>query len=430
MLLYFAPFAILTLLLVGAAIIRPQLLYEYPYFMGATFAVFILPQAYSLYLNEWGGIYLESTLLMCTLCLLCCWLGYRLRPHPGVMERLNVPIDSGRFLQGGIVLVLIGWYFTLKFGSLAEEELSSQMTGIGTIYLFFGGLIYPGFAICFYSALRSGGFLAWAGTAAAAISPLQAAVFYGRREPTALLLLSLGLSLYFIKGRRPPRLIVLAAIVGGIIAIPLTGEYRKLAADDPLGALKSIDFEEQFADFFDMDAVMELKNATTLIAATQATGGYEFGGGYWNTVVFRFVPAQFVGESLKASLMIGGSRRDMGDFIEDVLGARPPAGSTVTGIGDSFNQFGYLGCLVFAAIAYLFKSLWTAANHVNGTVAQILYIEVTTSAMRTVTHETIDFLPGFLYGLIFIGLIGLYARVQPASAPVLVAPPLPKPSVR
>ncbi|MBA3832906.1 MAG: hypothetical protein H0X34_13635, partial [Chthoniobacterales bacterium] len=247
MLLYFAPFAILTLLLVGAAIIRPQLLYEYPYFMGATFAVFILPQAYSLYLNEWGGIYLESTLLMCTLCLLCCWLGYRLRPHPGVMERLNVPIDSGRFLQGGIVLVLIGWYFTLKFGSLAEEELSSQMTGIGTIYLFFGGLIYPGFAICFYSALRSGGFLAWAGTAAAAISPLQAAVFYGRREPTALLLLSLGLSLYFIKGRRPPRLIVLAAIVGGIIAIPLTGEYRKLAADDPLGALKSIDFEEQFA---------------------------------------------------------------------------------------------------------------------------------------------------------------------------------------
>ncbi|MBA3834195.1 MAG: hypothetical protein H0X34_20345, partial [Chthoniobacterales bacterium] len=224
--------------------------------------------------------------------------------------------------------------------------------------------------------------------------------------------------------------IVLAAIVGGIIAIPLTGEYRKLAADDPLGALKSIDFEEQFADFFDMDAVMELKNATTLIAATQATGGYEFGGGYWNTVVFRFVPAQFVGESLKASLMIGGSRRDMGDFIEDVLGARPPAGSTVTGIGDSFNQFGYLGCLVFAAIAYLFKSLWTAANHVNGTVAQILYIEVTTSAMRTVTHETIDFLPGFLYGLIFIGLIGLYARVQPASAPVLVAPPLPKPSVR
>ncbi len=427
---YFVPFVTLCVLLAGAAVIQPRLLYEYPYFMGATFAVFILPQAYSLYSNEWGGIYLETTLLMCTLCLGCCWLGYRLRPHPGILERLNVPVDNGRFLFGGIILVAVGWYFTLKFGSLPEEQLSSMLTGIGTIYLFFGGLVYPGFAICFYSALRSGGFLAWAGAAVAAIIPLQTTLFYGRREPTALFVLSLGLSLYFIKGRRPPRLLVVAAIVLGVIAIPVTGEYRKLATDDPLEALKSIDFEEQYNEFFDVDAIMELKNAATLIAATQATGAYEYGGGYWNTVVFRFVPAQFVGESLKASLMIGGSRRDMGDFIEDVLGARPSAGSTVTGMGDSFNQFGYLGCLVFAAIGYLFKNLWTAANHANGTVAQILYIQVTTSAMRTVTHETIDFLPGFLYGLIFIGLIAFYARGQPASARMPVSPPSPRPSIR
>jgi hypothetical protein len=43
-------------------------------------------------------------------------------------------------------------------------------------------------------------------------------------------------------------------------------------------------------------------------------------------------------------------------------------------------------------------------------VAQILYIQITTSAMRAATHQTIDFLPAFIYGLIFIGAIAFYAR--------------------
>ena len=85
-------------------------------------------------------------------------------------------------------------------------------------------------------------------------------------------------------------------------------------------------------------------------------------------------------------------------------------GSTVTGIGDSFNEFGLFGCLVFAGIAYVFKNLWVAANQPGGTVAQILYIQVSTTGMRALTHQTIDFLPGFIYSAIFIGLVALNAR--------------------
>jgi hypothetical protein len=87
-----------------------------------------------------------------------------------------------------------------------------------------------------------------------------------------------------------------------------------------------------------------------------------------------------------------------------------PVGLTVTGMGDSFNEFGYLGCLFFAAVGYLFKTLWAAANRPNGIVAQILYIQITTSAMRAATHQTVDFLPAFIYGLAFIGAIAFYAR--------------------
>ena len=119
--------------------------------------------------------------------------------------------------------------------------------------------------------------------------------------------------------------------------------------------------------------------------------------------------------------MIGGRQRDWGDFVSESMSFYMPKGVTVTGLGDSFNQFGYLGCLVFAAIGYLFKNLWVAANQPGGTIAQILYIQSATSAMRALTHQTIDFLPGFIYSAIFVIAIAIYARDRRARAmPVFV----------
>lgn len=410
MFFFFTLFVAGCAVLITITLIRPQLVYQYPYFMAATFTVFILPQAYALYRNGWGGFYLEPTLLMSFLCLAACWVGYIPRAHPGFIRKLNGPVNTDRFLHGGILMVLVGWYFTYKFGTLPEEELSSMLTGIGTIYLFFGGLVYPGFAICFYCALKNRGAFARIISALAAWVPIQAAVFHGRREPTALFILSLGMSLFFIRGIRPPRWLVAALILGTMFIIPATGEYRKTAAEDPLTALKQIDFIEQFNDYFEPDAISELKNATVLIAATQESGDYGFGTEYWNRIVFRFVPAQFVGKKFKNSLMIGGEERDWDEIVARSASFDLPTGSTVTGLGDSFNQFGYLGCLVFAAIGYVFKNLWAAANEPDGTVAQILYIQVTTSAMRALTNQSIDFLPGLIYGAIFIGLVALYAK--------------------
>jgi hypothetical protein len=416
---FFIPFALTCFILVAATIWRPRLIYEYPYFMAAAFAAFILPQAYAVYRNEWGGIYGQTTLLMCFLCLACCWLGYRFRPHAGLLAKLNIPINPARFLVGGITLVLIGSYFLYKFGTQPEEE---ELSGtVAVVYLFFGGLVYPGFAICFYCALKEGWITAWVATVGAAIIPVQTALFYGRREPTVLFLMSLGLGMFFIKGKAAPRWAIIAAIMGAMLIIPSTGEYRALAREDPLEAFKQTNFKQQFEESLEPDARSELKNATAVIAAADATGDYEFGAGYWNQLVFRFVPAQFLGKDLKNSLMIGGEKREMSDFVEDVLGFTLPTGLTVTGVGDSFNEFGYFGCLFFAVVGYLFKTLWAAANRLNGTVAQILYIQVTTSAMRAATHETVDFLPGFIYSLIFIGAIAFFAKER-TGAPSPVSP--------
>src|SRR6266487_3928619 len=240
---FFIPFALTCIVLLAAAVVRPRLIYEYPYFM----------------------------------CVACCWLGYQRRPHPALLSKLNIPIDLARFLQGGIVLVLIGLFFTYKFGTAPEEELSSRMTGISTVYLFFGGLVYPGFAICFYCALKRGWIIAWLAAFAAAVIPIQAALFYGRREPTVLFLMSVGLGVFFIKGKAAPRWAIIAAVMGAMLFIPSTSEYRQLANEHPFDAFREINFMEQFRGAHDPDAISELKNATALIAATQETGDYEFG---------------------------------------------------------------------------------------------------------------------------------------------------------
>ena len=226
--------------------------------------------------------------------------------------------------------------------------------------------------------------------------------------------MSVGLGVFFIKGKSAPRWAIIAAVMAAMLFIPSTSEYRQLANEHPFDAFREINFMEQFRGALDPDAISELK-----------TGDYEFGVGYWNQIVFRFVPAQFLGRDFKDSLMIGGEQRDMSDFVYDVLGFQLPVGLTVTGMGDAFNEFGYLGCLFFAAVGYLFKTLWAAANRPNGIVAQILYIQITTSAMRAATHQTIDFLPAFIYGLTFIGAIGFYARERGVFAAPLSSPPVP-----
>src|SRR5205085_9302181 len=86
-----------------------------------------------------------------------------------------------------------------------------------------------------------------------------------------------------------------------------------------------------------------------------------------------------------------------------------PTGSTVTGMGDSFQQFGYSGCLFFVALAIVFRSIWQVALQPNALFAQLLYMQSCTSAMRAVTHWTLDFLPGFLYSMIFLGAAMFYA---------------------
>lgn len=196
-----------------------------------------------------------------------------------------------------------------------------------------------------------------------------------------------------------------------MLSIPATGIYRALASKGEFSEIRKLDLVKNFEQYFGNESILELRNAAAVIESTQKFGNYDYGTGYWNQLVFRFVPAQIVGKGTKDLLMFGN---DVDKMLKGNSGTAHEfsSGSTITGMGDSFKQFGWLGCLFFALLAVVFRSLWIAAIQPGALFAQLLYLLSCTSAMRALTHQTVDFLPGFVYQMIFLGLGLLYAGGQ------------------
>jgi cytochrome b561 len=261
--------------------------------------------------------------------------------------------------------------------------------------------------------LRTNGLFAWLAAAIGAIIPLQAAIYSGRRENTVQFFLTLALTLYYQKKIRPPRLAIVFAVLFAMLAIPATGTYRAIAAERNWSQVRQIDLVGNFENYLNSESILELRNAAMVMEATQHSGSYDYGAGYWDQLVFRFVPAQLLGKGFKDSLMFQSSdERTQNDLSN--LGYAISGGSTITGMADSFQQFGWFGCVFFAALGLLFKTLFRATQQPNAVFAQLFYILIATSALRAVTHQTIDFLPGLVYYIIFLGLLFLYARAPVA----------------
>ena len=200
-----------------------------------------------------------------------------------------------------------------------------------------------------------------------------------------------------------------------MLAIPATGTYRGLQSENDWAGIRQMSLLANFKDFVEQESILELRNGAMAIEAARKSNAYQHGVGYWNHLVFRFVPAQLLGSEFKESLMFKGNEETAGEAVR-TIGYEIPIGSTITGMGDSFQQFGWFGCLFFLLLAVLFRSLFEAALKPGAIFAQLFYIVITTSAMRAITHWTLDFLPGFHYFALFLGAGYWYARERPAPA--------------
>ena len=411
----------LLVVLVGAgvcyALWKPARMFEYPAFMAFAFAAFILPQAISLSRFP-GAVDAKSVggvMLMSCLCVAACFGGYFLNPNVSLLRWTARPVDLRKLFHVGIFFIVVSF---LLAKSLASTEVQftegGGMTGRGTILLFFQQLSYPGFAICLFCAVRRPTVVNIIASVVGLL-PLLEAVVIGRREGTALVALIVLMAFYFERKWVPPRWLFAVGLVGAMLVIPATGTYRQLASEKGISAIRDIDFIDNFKKFaFEESPILELRNGAAVIESARSAGRYEYGAGYWNHLVFRFVPAQLVGRRFKDAISIGQAS----DFTEEAVtgsGFEMARGSTQTGMADTFQQFGWFGCLFFAFMAVVFKSLWQAAQQPEALFAKLLYVLSCTSGMRAVTHWTADFLPGLLYFIIFLGIAMFYAAVPPRA---------------
>lgn len=414
-------FLILAILYsLSKVMMRSERIFEYPYFMAAVFAVFILPQAFSLvrFHGRVSSAAVDDVLLMTCLCFFSAVIGYQLKPSAFLFRIVSRPVIESRMLHIGILFTACGYFFGYLLSQIKIEmhEEHGGMTGIGTIYLFFASLKFPGFAIClslfFQQLTLSRFFLALL----AGVSPLGEVILGGRREPAVVVGLIFFLGLYYYRSIKPPASVIFGALLLAMLAIPATGNYRDLVSRGDFDKITRMDLVGNFKDYFGKESILELRNAAATIQMLKKYGDYEYGAGYWNQLVFRFVPAQLIGKDKKNSIMIGSTVDDM--FRKGTsFGYEFSTGSTLTGMGDSFRQFGWFGCLFFAFLAVIFRSFWIAALQPNALFAQLLYLLICTSAMRAVTHQTVDFLPGFVYQLIFLALGLWYAGDRGGHSP-------------
>lgn len=388
-------------------VVKPNRVYQFPFFMGGIFTAFVVPQAIALVNNPYAlttGM-LNRVLILSSLSAAMCWVGYQFEPKFHWSHAQPITLNENKLVQAGIVLAVAGNFFAYLIRTTA-----SQYTGIWsgpiTIYYFFANVSTIAFSVLFMMALRRS---SWGLSVFTifAVYPLLLAIFeFGRRQATATVIIIVGVILFYERSYVPSRLVILASIAGTTLLIPLVGMMRGgLWAQLFAGGIQTIGWTAGLREILQGTA-HELRNAAILMEAAEQTGRYGLGTGYWDALVFQFVPGQIVGRAVKASLQLNWTAVD----LEYLFNYDIHTGSTYTGIGDSFLEFGYFGVLLFAVQAYFFRRIWTRAVFGNNTIYRILYASLVSSALVGVTHGTYRLVQEVVYYAIVITLLARYTR--------------------
>jgi len=400
--------------LLGWGLIRTERIYQYPFFMGAIFISFLLPQAYSLVANP--GLLSQqavaSVLLISCLSAIACWVGYQGKPNKKLIEGLNINLNQTKLFHVVLILTFIGYLFNylINQSSIQIANANGNWTGEATIYYFFAQIIYIAFSILLLRAIRHPSILNIILALIAGWIPLQT-VLAGRRQPTMTFAIIVGISFWLVRRYLPPRWLIIVAIFLMSVLLPAIGQLRglfwELLFNGKWNEIIST-VQEQLA-IQQTGEILELKNAAYYIDAVTHLNLYGLGAGWWDSIIFQYVPGQIVGFGLKESLQF---KLITEQTLYDLYGYSVHMGTTITGVGDSFMEFGYLGCLIFALIGYLFKHLWISANYNNSLCGSILYIELVSPAMLALTHGIGRFLQEAIFQIIIIFLVILYSRQE------------------
>ncbi len=390
---------------------KTERVYQYPFIIGTIFTAFILPQAIALINNPGEGVTEEAVsrvMLMSCLCAAAAWIGYQLPINSFLQRKLEIPVDESKLLWVAGVLVTIGYGASFLISRLPEEAReTTAWTGPITILNFFAQLVFPGLAIFLIFYVKRPNFWGLLLVTWSAL-PIIERIIRGRREPTITFILLIGLAIYFVRGLKPPRWIPITILVTMMLLIPLTHQYRSILKTGDYRQLLELNPIENFESFVQEGDILELRNAAIVIDATLKTGQYGYGTGYWNSFVHYFIPGQWIGKQNKENLKLKLTNYD----LQELYDYKIHTGSTTPAVGDTFREFDYFGCLFFAVLGYIFKTIWYVADYRQRPLSQFIYSYLISPCLIVVTHGSQRFVYNLVVIVVIVFMTVLFCRVK------------------
>lgn len=392
--------AVMAVAAMIGALKRPGGCLRYSFLCGALYLAWIVPQLVGLSAGEFltpenGFLWLS---IMVVLCLGASLVGWRIgtRQERSLVSLPPIRDDDNIAQLFWPVVGLTAFMFLLHamIGLQPLEDLArTQWSGPLTIIVFFLSLS----AISLYLSLRialrkrSPGALLLAG-ANIMLSGTSAFIAMRRGE-----IIDFGVAatavLWFGARRRVPVALLATAVVGMIVVTYAIGPLRSAAnavqarAGTSVGLLSpevwaQVDFAEELRN--SSRQAVDLSNAAHLIDYTNRWGDFSYGQRSWDRLVFQWVPAQILGADFKNSLMFRqGSEYEQ---LETAYGYVAVGGTTTTGFGFAYQEFGPFGFVYFLIIGIVMGRLWSRAE-TGDLWAQALYVSFAGYALLSVTHH-------------------------------------------
>lgn len=402
-------------------------IYEFPFWMALMAVGWFLPQAVGGYFNadrypEWAY---SSALFFAALCSIASWIGYewavKKRVKPG--NWLGGRFDSQKLFFAAVGLCLFGFYFHYRLSSLTPEQITvteyGQWTGLSVLNLFFATVFKIGvLALLFLywgqRRLLNTRFLLF--LIPSLVLMLAPIILGGRRADMMELVAFLLIPVWFVKGWRAPRIILIVCLMVGLIFINSIQLYRETMNEEKnLGLTERIQIalnQDYLGEYFKTieNSAPEIEKYIFRMDAVNKLGCYDYGLSHWNMLVFNYVPAQIVGHKLKSSLMMPIVTPYQAGFnVHQFVGE---SGATETGYMDAFASLSWLGFVKFYLIGTMMGLLYRYAMQ-GYFLPRLLYTFLLTAGMHAISHGTNDVLVRmWVYFFIFGFPIYHWARAR------------------
>ncbi len=387
----------LCLTMIAQGLIKREKLFELPFLMGAITFVFIMPQLPGLLADRYipAGDYAKA-IVFTVFCILAAWIGWVAPKKP--FSILRGTLDRPTLIFGAAVMSLIGSVFYYQLSQQpGEMQVAAGQTGLPVMQIFLSRYMVYGLGVALLCFAQRPSWTTAAIIVFDAAFYLHSIVVTGKRGEAFEFVILLVLAFWFRRRRiLLPRLAVMAGLLVGIVGMSSAGEYRNISRTErevSLASLAEINWLEGVRDGLERGG-LEMRNAISVISFVDRTMEFDYGIFHWNVLIYNFVPAQLVGHTAKASLMIASPRLEDRDYA-------PVFGTTETGMSDAFSSFWYFGCFKFMLISALLSRVYRTAMS-GESVAQLVYMFSVTPAMHTISHHTQWIFSAWVQLMIFV----------------------------